>query len=60
MAKNDFTSAISEIRTQVERVKNGDFVATSEISTKVGNAVTAMLQQSSNDNALAGLAARLD
>lgn len=60
MAKNDFTSAISEIRTQVEKVKNGDFVATADMTTKVGDSIAALLQQASGQNALATLAARLD
>jgi hypothetical protein len=47
MAKNDFTSAISEIRTQVEKVKNGDFVATADMTTKVGDSIAALLQQAS-------------
>ena len=60
MAKNEFTSAISEIRTQVEKVKNGDFVATADMTTKVGDSIAALLQQASGQNALATLAARLD
>ena len=60
MAKNEFTSAISEIRTQVEKVKNGDFVATADMTTKVGDSIAALLQQADGQNALATLAARLD
>ena len=60
MAKNDFVSAISDIRTQVDKVANGDFVAQTELASKVGDTVTAMLLQSSSDNALASMSARLD
>ena len=60
MAKNDFISAISDIRTQVNKVANGDFVAQTEIASKVGDTIAAMLLQSSSDNALAGMSARLD
>ena len=60
MAKNDFVSAISDIRTQVSKVANGDFVAQTELASKVGDTIAAMLLQSSSDNALAGMSARLD
>ena len=60
MAKNDFVSAISDIRTQVSKVANGDFVAQTELASKVGDTIAAMLLQSSSDNALAGISARLD
>lgn len=60
MAKNTFISAISDIRTQVSKVANGDFVAQTELASKVGDTIAAMLLQSSSDNALAGMSARLD
>lgn len=60
MTKSAFTSAISDIRTQVDKVANGDFVAQTEVSAKVGNAVSTMLAQASGDNALATLAAKAD
>lgn len=60
MAKNNFISAISDIRTQVSKVANGDFVAQTELASKVGDTIAAMLLQSSSDNALAGMSARLD
>lgn len=60
MTKNDFVSAISDIRTQVSKVANGDFVAQTELASKVGDTIAAMLLQSSSDNALAGMSARLD
>lgn len=60
MAKNTFMQAISDIRTQVSKVANGDFVAQTEIASKVGNTISTMLAQAANDNALAGMAARLD
>lgn len=60
MAKNDFMSAISDIRTQVNKVANGDFVAQTEIASKVGDTIAAMLLQSSSDNGLAGMSARLN
>ena len=60
MAKNDFVSAISDIRTQVQKVANGDFVAQTELASKVGDTIAAMLLQSSSDNALAGMSARLN
>lgn len=60
MTKSAFTSAISDIRTQVDRVANGDFVAQTEVSAKVGNAISTMLAQASGDNALATLAAKAD
>lgn len=60
MTKSAFTSAISDIRTQVDKVANGDFVAQTEVSAKVGNAISTMLAQASGDNALATLAAKAD
>jgi len=60
MTKSAFTSAISDIRTQVDKVANGDFVAQTEVSAKVGDAVSTMLAQASGDNALATLAAKAD
>lgn len=60
MAKNDFVSAISDIRTQVQKVANGDYVAQTELASKVGNVVSTMILQAANDNALAGMAARLN
>jgi hypothetical protein len=60
MTKNAFTSAISDIRTQVDKVANGDFVAQTEVSSKVGNTIATMLAQSSSDNALAALSAKAD
>lgn len=58
MSKNDFIAAISDIRTQVDKVANGDFVAQTEISSKVGDTIANMLLQSSSDNALAALSAK--
>ena len=60
MTKSAFTSAISDIRTQVDKVANGDFVAQTEVSSKVGNTIATMLAQSSSDNALAALSAKAD
>lgn len=60
MTKSAFTSAISDIRTQVDKVANGDFVAQTEVSAKVGNAISTMLAQASGDNALATLSAKAD
>ena len=60
MAKNDFMSAISDIRTQVDKVANGDFVAQTEVASKVGDTIATMLLQSSSDNGLAGMSARLN
>ena len=60
MAKNNFISAISDIRTQVNKVANGDFVAQTEVASKVGDTIATMLLQSSSDNALVGMSARLD
>lgn len=60
MAKNDFVSAISDIRTQVDKVANGDFVAQTEVASKVGDTIATMLLQSSSDNGLAGMSARLN
>lgn len=58
MSKSDFIAAISDIRTQVDKVANGDFVAQTEVSSKVGDTITNMLLQSSSDNALAALSAK--
>lgn len=58
MSKNDFIAAISDIRTQVDKVANGDFVAQTEVSSKVGDTIANMLLQSSSDNALAALSAK--
>lgn len=60
MAKNNFISAISDIRTQVNKVANGDFVAQTEVASKVGDTIATMLLQSSSDNGLAGMSARLN
>jgi len=60
MAKNNFMSAISDIRTQVNKVANGDFVAQTEVASKVGDTIATMLLQSSSDNGLAGMSARLN
>ena len=60
MAKNDFVSAISDIRTQVQKVKDGDYVAQTEIASKVKNTVSSMLLESSSENGLAAMSARLD
>ena len=60
MSKSDFVAAISDIRTQVDKVANGDFVAQTEVSSKVGDTISNMLLQSSSDNALAALSAKAD
>ena len=58
MGKSGLVSAISDIRTQVDKVANGDFVAQTEVASKVGNTISAMLLESSESNGLAALAAR--
>lgn len=60
VAKNDFMNAISSVRTQVDKLEKGDYVATADMSTKVGDVISAMLLQSSKDNGLASLASRMD
>lgn len=59
VAKNDFMNAISSVRTQIDKLENGDYVATTDVSTKVGDVISAMLLQSSESNGLASLAARM-
>jgi MoxR-like ATPase len=53
-------NAISEVRTYVEKLKNGDYVAEADVAAKVGNTISTMLLQTANDNALAALAAKAD
>lgn len=58
-ANDNISSAISDIRTQVDKIKNGDFVAQTEVSSKVRNTIATMLTESSSENGLASLSARM-
>lgn len=54
------SNAIADIRTYIEKLKSGDYVAQTEISSKVNDTISTMLLQSSDNNALASLAAKAD
>lgn len=58
MSKNNFKSAISSIKTYVNKLKSGDYVATADISTYVGDVISGMISQASDNNALSALYAK--
>lgn len=58
--RSTISSAISNIRTYVEKLQNGDYVAQTEVNAKVRNTIVTLLAQAENDNALAALAAKAD
>ena len=56
--KNAISSAISSIRTYVEKLQNGDYVTDLELTSKVRNTIVTLIAQASDDNALAALSAK--
>lgn len=49
--KSGLSSAISEVRTYVEKLKNGDYIATSSIESKVDGAIAVLKNSASSNNA---------
>ena len=49
--KSGLSSAISEVRTYVEKLKNGDYIATSSIESKVDDAIAGLKNSASSNNA---------
>lgn len=50
-ARNGASTAISELRTYVEQLKDGTFVATADIETKVNDAITGLYSKATADDA---------
>ena len=55
MGKSGLLSAISHIRTQVERLKDGAFMAMTDLEAMVGDTMSGLLLQSTNGEGLASL-----
>lgn len=49
--KSGLSSAISEVRTYVEKLKNGDYIATSSIESKVDGAIAGLKNSASSNSA---------
>lgn len=49
--KSGTTSAISEIRTYVEKLENGDYVATADFETKVNDSITGLYSKATANDA---------
>lgn len=49
--KDALNSAISDLRTYVQKLKNGDYVASSSITSAVNNAIASLYSQAGNNNA---------
>lgn len=58
--KNGMNDAIADIRTYVQRLENGDYVAETELSAKVNNVISSLILQSSDSNVVAGMSAKID
>ena len=56
--KDAFASAISDVRTYVKKIKDGDYVAQTEVSAKVNDTIANLITQASGSNALASLSAK--
>lgn len=48
--KSDLSSAISELRTYVEKLKNGDYVATASLEASVDNAIAGLKASATNNS----------
>lgn len=58
--KDALKSAIAQIRTQMQKLENGDYVAESTLTAKVKDSLASLITQASNDNVLAALSAKAD
>lgn len=58
--KNGLTSAISEVRTYVEKLKNDEYVAISDIESAVDNAIVGLKNSASSNNVKSEIFAKLD
>ena len=56
--KDAFASAISDVKTYIKKVKDGDYVAQTEVSAKVNDTIATLITQASGSNALATLSAK--
>lgn len=53
--KSGLTSAVSEIRTQIEKLNNGDYVATANLESKVNDTISGLYSRASSSQGYATL-----
>lgn len=58
--KNELSSAISELRTYVEKLKNGDYVATASLEASVDNAIAGLKASASSNSAKTEIFNKID
>ena len=58
--KNGLSSAISELRTYVEKLKNGDYVATASLQASVDNAIAGLKSSASSNYAKTEIFNKID
>lgn len=58
--KSDLSSAISELRTYVEKLKNGDYVATASLEASVDNAIAGLKSSASSNSAKTEIFNKID
>lgn len=58
--KNELSSAISELRTYVEKLKNGDYVATASLEASVDNAIAGLKASATSNSAKTEIFNKID
>ena len=58
--KDELSSAISELRTYVEKLKNGDYVATASLEASVDNAIAGLKASATNNSAKTEIFNKID